>query len=61
MNSDKSSPIAPPAAAHRVSLSPYVNGQFPDWKELLVAPARETHLAVKIRRCDAATIYRQAM
>jgi predicted DNA-binding transcriptional regulator AlpA len=39
MNSDKSSPItpAPPAASHRVSLSPYVNEQFPIWEEMLSA------------------------
>ena len=39
MNSDKSSPItpAPPGASHRVSLSPYVNEQFPNWEEMLSA------------------------
>src|SRR6202035_1153594 len=39
MNPDESSAIAPapPAASHRVSLSPYVNEQFPNWEELLSA------------------------
>lgn len=39
MNSDKSSPVqpAPLAASYRVSLSPYVNEQFPNWEELLSA------------------------
>src|ERR1700693_2521204 len=39
MNSDESSPVHPasPAASYRVSLSPYVNEQFPNWEELLSA------------------------
>jgi predicted DNA-binding transcriptional regulator AlpA len=39
MNSDKYSPISPPrlGASHRVSLSPYVNEQFPNWEEMLSA------------------------
>ena len=39
MNSDESSPVqlALPAAACPVSLSPYVNEQFPNWEELLTA------------------------
>ncbi len=39
MNSAESSPVlpAPPAASHRVSLSPYVNERFPNWEELLSA------------------------
>src|SRR3984885_9806933 len=39
MNSDESSPLqlASPPAPHRVSLSPYVNEQFPSWEELLSA------------------------
>ena len=39
MNSDESSPVQPasPAASHRVSLSPYVNEQFPNWEDLLSA------------------------
>src|ERR1700733_3457428 len=39
MNSDKTSPVQPasPAASHRVSLSPYVNEQLPNWEELLSA------------------------
>jgi predicted DNA-binding transcriptional regulator AlpA len=39
MNSDESSPVqlASPAASCRVSLSPYVNEQFPNWEELLSA------------------------
>jgi hypothetical protein len=62
MHSDKSSPTpVPPAAPHRVSLSPYVNEQFPNWEDLLAAPARDTHLAVENRRRDAATIHGQAM
>src|ERR1700729_412657 len=39
MNSEESSPIqpAPLAASYRVSLSPYVNEQLPNWEELLSA------------------------
>src|SRR5258708_31633416 len=37
MNSDSSVQPASPAASYRVSLSPYVNEQFPNWEELLSA------------------------
>jgi predicted DNA-binding transcriptional regulator AlpA len=39
MNSDESSPVQPasPAASCRISLSRYVNEQFPNWEELLSA------------------------
>src|SRR5579864_4160154 len=35
MKTDGSSPVtpAPPAASHRVRLSPYVNEQLPNWEE----------------------------
>ena len=37
MNSEESPPVqpAPLAASYRVSLSPYVNEQFPNWEEML--------------------------
>src|SRR5260221_14627052 len=37
MNLEESLRPATPAAADRVSLSPYVNEQFPNWEELLSA------------------------
>jgi predicted DNA-binding transcriptional regulator AlpA len=39
MNPDESSPAQPASltAPHRVTLSPYVNEQFPNWEELLSA------------------------
>ncbi len=39
MNSDDSAPVQPasPVASHRVSISRYVNEQFPNWEELLSA------------------------
>src|ERR1700724_2137524 len=39
MNSDESAHMQPasPSASHRVSLSPYVNEQLPNWEELLSA------------------------
>ena len=39
MHSEESSPLQPasPVASHRVSLSPYVNEQFPNWEEILSA------------------------
>src|ERR1700691_210730 len=39
MNSDESAHMQPasPVASHRVSISRYVNEQFPNWKELLSA------------------------
>jgi len=39
MNSEESPPVqpAPLAASYRVSLSPYVNEQLPNWEELLSA------------------------
>jgi hypothetical protein len=39
MKSDESSPVtpAPPAASHRVSLSPDVNEQLPNWEELFAS------------------------
>src|ERR1700723_378847 len=39
MNSEESTPIrpAPLAASYRISLSPYVNEQLPNWEELLSA------------------------
>jgi predicted DNA-binding transcriptional regulator AlpA len=39
MHSEESSPVPPavPRASYRVSLSPYVNEQFPNWEELLSA------------------------
>src|SRR5271157_5772918 len=39
MKPDESSTVtpAPPAASHRVSLSPYVNEQLPNWEELFAA------------------------
>lgn len=39
MKPDESSPVmpAPPAASHRVSLSPDVNEQLPNWEELFAA------------------------
>jgi hypothetical protein len=63
MNSDKSSPItpAPPAGPRCFSLSPYFTEQFPDREDLLAAPARDTHLAVMIRRRIAVTNHGQAM
>lgn len=39
MNSDESAPLRPasPVASLRVSISPYVNEQFPNWEEMLSA------------------------
>src|ERR1700722_15497112 len=39
MNSDESALVQPasPVASHRVSISPYVNEQFPNWEEMLCA------------------------
>jgi hypothetical protein len=39
MKPDETSPVTPaaPASSRRVSLSPYVNGEFPNWEELFSA------------------------